>query len=378
MSDGDAATGNDRGRTEIRRIVYFGADESDRMLFEELLRVSGLPGTLVPAAGVYGSFSRLPKRLRTTPVWKMAHATSPWADALRLGFISKRGDLVLMKNLRSAIAYLWIVRQFTLSRPRTAITWFAPSARPGKRNTKIYRKALRRASDLFVYTERDADELSTQFETPRDRFALMRLHANSFDPPRRDHEFDVAMGGMTTRDWELLGEVARRLPHRRFLAIPPVRDRRRAPKLSNVTIRTELSPEMYRKAYGSARVVALLLRDRGVASGHRDIVTTAQAGAALVVTGIEGVDLYVRADEHARVIPEGDVDAAVEAIESLLVDDQRRRALAASLAGHIQSVCSPTAIAELWRRRLFGSAGETETRIDSSQHRPAPREAMQS
>jgi glycosyltransferase involved in cell wall biosynthesis len=130
-----------------------------------------------------------------------------------------------------------------------------------------------------------------------------------------DPRLVLAPGNDVHRDWEFLARVAERLPEHRFLIASGSAAAARLDGPANLQVTSTSAGEL-RALYATCGVVALPLKPNLHASGATVALESIALGAPLVVSDEGGIGDYVEG-AAAELVPGGDVDAFVAAIESV-------------------------------------------------------------
>ena len=208
--------------------------------------------------------------------------------------------------------------------------------RPG-RMERLYAGALACASAIVAYSEHEADALGRWLgergARPRIEFVPFGVDVHAFAPTGGATDLDVVtVGADPHRDLDVLVDVARALPERRFVVVT-TRDRARSlvDRPRNVSVETDLPFDEMRARLERARVVALPVRENSY-SGATTVLLQAMALAKpVVVTRTAAIASgYGLADgENVRLVGPGDGAAFARAVADVLQDGEQARALGA-------------------------------------------------
>lgn len=126
----------------------------------------------------------------------------------------------------------------------------------------------------------------------------------------------LAIGNDVDRDWQLLAEVAGRLPAVRFRVVSGSRAARQVEWPANVERVTSATRASLATSMREASVVAVPVRRNRHASGTTSCIEALGAGRPLVVSAAGGLDAYVAG--AARLVEPGDAAALEAAVRDAL------------------------------------------------------------
>jgi glycosyltransferase involved in cell wall biosynthesis len=242
----------------------------------------------------------------------------------------RQSDLVVCWDERSGIPAA--LRSAIPGEPPvvTGTIWLDPREL-GRVGGALADRGLRRTAAVWANSERQLDDLARR-GIPGDRLHL--LHPPGIDADFWRSETDepeaslvIGVGNDRDRDHVFLLDAIERLQRRRRdlrfelvtqqpLVVPPELGVRH-PLLTH--------PEL-RSLYGRAAVVCVALRPNTHVSGSTVILEAMACERPVVVTGMPGVDRYVRHGESGLIVPPGDPEAFATAVGELLADPDRARA----------------------------------------------------
>jgi glycosyltransferase involved in cell wall biosynthesis len=213
------------------------------------------------------------------------------------------------------------------------IWWTEPDAPIGRRGRMLAKKALQKAAGVWAMSTAQLGVLERDWGVDAQRLHLLHMgidadfwHANE---ARQEPNLVVGAGNDRHRDHPLLVEAMTRLrrrrpevrlelvTHQRVSVLPELG--KRHPHLTH--------PEM-RELYGRASVVAVALKPNFHLSGLSVMLEAMACSCPVVVTDSPGLSDYLRNGETGLVVPVGNAEALAKAVEELLVDPDRARALA--------------------------------------------------
>lgn len=198
---------------------------------------------------------------------------------------------------------------------------------------KYYYRRLLGATDLVIcHTESERRSYPNALNLDPNKFAFVPCWDidGGLRPTTTKQADYVVSAGKSNRDYQLLFRAARRLPLEcRIVCDELVKDRH-VP--DNVTILSDCYGQDYVDALAGARVVVLPLKNEQVTSGQLVLLASMALRKPIVVTAALGTVDYVDDGETALLVPPGDEDALVRAVEQLLSNEQCAGQLAAAAA----------------------------------------------
>ena len=188
----------------------------------------------------------------------------------------------------------------------------------------LYRSALGRASEMIAFSPFEADMLADWLGRPV-TFMPFAVDAEWFRPlPGRGADVDaITIGADPHRDLELFVTVAARNPELRLRAVA-TRDYAQpldSPP-ANVEVELDIPFAEVRDRLGSARVVALPVKENSYSGATTVLLQALAMGKPVVVSRTRAIETgYGLVDgENCRLVPPGDTDAFAHALNGLLAD----------------------------------------------------------
>ncbi len=199
---------------------------------------------------------------------------------------------------------------------------------------RVFAGAFRRLHTIVAYGWGEVEELRDWVgsDGPRVEFVAFGVDTEHFRPDAAVQAEDdvVSIGADPRRDFELLTELARRLPERSFRVVASV-DNAPAPDTLPANIRLEVDVPFARikEILVRARVVALPVRDNTYSGATTTLLQALACGKPVVVTRTAAIARGYHLDDgvNCRLVPPGDLAALQHAVAGVLDD----RALAAGL-----------------------------------------------
>ncbi len=208
----------------------------------------------------------------------------------------------------------------------------------GERIRRLYASALGSTAAVVAYSEHEANVLREWLahhgESVPVSFVPFGVDTDHFSDFGGEATVDViSVGADPHRDFELLLDVAGRMPDRSFRIVTTAdRVRTLAPGPDNVTLEADLPFDEMRRRLGEARAVALPVRENSYSGATTVLLQALALAKPVVVTRTKAITSgYGLVDgENARLVPPGDADALEHALQDALGDEWRARALGAS------------------------------------------------
>jgi glycosyltransferase involved in cell wall biosynthesis len=199
---------------------------------------------------------------------------------------------------------------------------------------RLFADAFRRLHTIVAYGWGEVEELRAWVgsDGPRVEFVAFGVDVEEFRPdPLVQSETDVvSIGADRTRDFELLADLALRLPERSFHVVAsadnaPARDALPA----NVRLEVDVPFARVRDCVLHARVVALPVRDNTYSGATTTLLQAMACGKPAVVTRTAAIAHGYHLDDgvNCRLVAPGDLAAFEHAVVGVLDD----RVLAAGL-----------------------------------------------
>ena len=199
---------------------------------------------------------------------------------------------------------------------------------------RLFVEVFRRLHTIVAYGWGEVEELRAWVgsDGPRVEFVAFGVDTEYFRPePSVQPEDDVvAVGADPRRDFQLVAELARRLPERSFRIVASADNARALGTLpANVHLEVDVPFARVRAYLLRARVVALPVLDNTYSGATTTLLQAMACGKPVVVTRTAAIARGYDLDDgvNCRLVPPGDVAALEHAVAGLLDD----RGLAAGL-----------------------------------------------
>jgi glycosyltransferase involved in cell wall biosynthesis len=198
---------------------------------------------------------------------------------------------------------------------------------------RLFRDAFRRLHTVVAYGWGEAEELRRWLgrDGPRVEFVPFGVDERYFRP-----QGDVAavvdvvsIGADPQRDFDLLLDLARRLPDRTFRIVASTQNAPREPVPANVHIDRDVPFGAIRDALVHASVVVLPVRENSYSGATTTLLQAMASGKATVLTRTAAIaDGYHLVDgANCRLVPPGDLAALEAAVVATLEDPVRATSL---------------------------------------------------
>ncbi|HXF98338.1 MAG TPA: glycosyltransferase family 4 protein [Gaiellaceae bacterium] len=235
----------------------------------------------------------------------------------------------------------------------------------GERLRRLYADALGRAAAIVAYSEHEAAVLrawlAERGAAPPVEFVPFGVDPEAFRPDGRPADLDVVSAGADPhRDFELLLQVAERLPETRFHLVAEAERARALPALpANVALEADLPFEALRDRLARARVVALPVRENSYSGATTVLLQAMALGKPVVVTRTRAITAGygLRDGENCRLVPPGDAATLEKALRHVLADGWHARALGASARRTVERELSWERYADRLAAIIAGAAG---------------------
>jgi len=214
---------------------------------------------------------------------------------------------------------------------------------PGGMRHKLMCRAYRSVDRFVVASTMERALYARVFDLPEERFDFCYWGVNPpiQEPlPRTIEEpYFIAIGN-EARDYRPLVEAARMRPRHRFVFVvrPWTLDGLDVP--DNVTVRCNLPWDETWSLVWHAAAGLISLRDRTTPNGHVSLVGGMRLGKAHIVSDSSGIADYVIDGETALVVPTGDAQAFVQAIDRLSDEPETMRRLGEAAQGFARRHCT--------------------------------------
>ena len=207
------------------------------------------------------------------------------------------------------------------------------------KDANVFKRAMKRpffkimdrsVNRYVVWALCEQDTFSEAFDLPRGKFVFIPYHTTGDVHTYQSADGDyVFSGGNSNRDYDTLVEAARGLPVKVIIASTIPRNNLRNPLPENVEMRGMSHREYMEKLAGCRMNVVALERSRLRAAGQQTFLNSMALGKPTIVTDVTGPLGYIEDGEDGLLVPPEDPGALRSAIERLLKDPVKARAMGA-------------------------------------------------
>jgi glycosyltransferase involved in cell wall biosynthesis len=198
---------------------------------------------------------------------------------------------------------------------------------------RLFAEAFGRLDTIVAYGWSEVEELRGWLggDGPTVEFVAFGVDTEYFRPePEVAIEHDVvSVGADPRRDFGLLVEVARRLPHHSFRIVASADNARGLGAVpANVRIEVDVPFNRIRECLLAGRVVALPVRENSYSGATTTLLQGMACGKPVVVSRTSAIacGYHLEDEVNCRLVAPGDVDSFVGAVVEL-VDDRARAEL---------------------------------------------------
>ncbi len=267
--------------------------------------------------------------------WGQRRRATLWKELLwgwRLFRASRHFDVMVTGFERCSQFFAILQRLFRRKRVPHIFLYVSPRLTARRLDRELRRMYLRlifqAAWRVVTYTRRQAEVFARTFELPGETFEVIYYYHTLFDTKLRSTQGQyIFSGGDYTRDYKLLIEAVRPLPypvviaalHRDYFDGIPI------PK--HVQIITVSHNEFLNLIAGAGLVVLPLQAELLHSGGQQTFLNAMSLGKAVVVADELGADEYISDGVTGIVLKPGDTGALREAIQTLMQNPERARAM---------------------------------------------------
>jgi glycosyltransferase involved in cell wall biosynthesis len=231
---------------------------------------------------------------------------------------------------------------------------------------RVFAGAFRRLHTIVAYGWGEVEELRAWLDPggPRVEFVAFGVDTEHFRPePSIQPEDDVvSVGADPRRDFQLVADLARRLPERSFRLVASA-DHVGAlrPLPANVRAEVDVPLARVRECLLRARVVALPVRDNTYSGATTTLLQAMACGRPAVVTRTAAIARGYHLDDgvNCRLVPPGDLGALEHAVTGVLEDGNLAAGLGLRARETVERNLTWAGYAREIRRLLLDAADRT-------------------
>lgn len=162
----------------------------------------------------------------------------------------------------------------------------------------------------------------------------------------------IAAIGSQGRDYRVLADVMRRLPHVRLKLVAWPSNVEGIDLPDNMELHAHIPLEESLRILANAKFMVLPLRDENTPCGHVTLVHAMHLGKAVVATASKGIADYVRHNDNGLLVPAGSSSALSDAIVRLYDMPEEARRLGAAGLGFALAFCSERVTAQYFDKYI--------------------------
>lgn len=302
----------------------------------------------IASSGVERRIFHWPGYFMDRAIRALGWSSGQFASALAMLGDARRAAVVVSTVDSLGIPFLWFRRFGLIQTPLIYVSVGLPErldAMPA-RGRAAYLSLLRRSAAVIAFGFEEAERLKYLLGDPfsaRVHFVPFGVHDAFVSMEVGEHETGpdiLSIGADPMRDFDSLIAVAARRPDWSFEIIA---GGAQAARLSdappNVRITRDLSISEVRERMRCARLMVLPVRENSYSGATTTLLQAMALGRAVVVSRVGAIrDGYGFVDgQHLLWVAPGDDNQLERAIEELLQDPARRRAMGAAAAAHVRA-----------------------------------------
>ncbi|HUG23773.1 glycosyltransferase family 4 protein [Piscinibacter sp.] len=220
---------------------------------------------------------------------------------------------------------------------------------------KLMRSVLPRVDRFVVFSTMERRLYAETFGIDPNRIDVVywgvRPPEVGDNPPIVEGDYLCAVGG-EGRDYRLLVDALRRLPHIPAVVVARPHNLAGLDVPGNVTVRTNIPRSEVHGIISRSRFMVLPLLHTKVPCGHVTIVSAMYLSKAIITSASDGITDYVFEGKTGLMVPPGDVTALAERIRELWEDPARSERLGAAGQAFAHRHCSEAATIDYVNRYL--------------------------
>jgi glycosyltransferase involved in cell wall biosynthesis len=219
------------------------------------------------------------------------------------------------------------LRLLHVDKPLLAITFHFSKLPTGARFL-LSKWAYSRVARFSVHSEVERERYARHFGIPVERFDFVRwgVEPSSVDIAERPAPLAgpyICALGKDGRDYRTLIEAMKRLPHLVLVLVVQPYNIAGIDLPENVKVYCDIPREDALNILKHSQFMALPLESNEISCGHITIVSAMFCRKAIVATRSSGIEDYFPPDYDAPMVPAGDVDGWVHALQEMTTDPER-------------------------------------------------------
>ncbi len=295
-------------------------------------------------------------RTRTDSMYPLDTEKNPpppypaWKEAWILFRRARDYDVVLTMGIRESMAYGFLSLLFRRPAKQVMTEVFIDNAQPRnplwRMKTLLYGYIARRAHGIITNSSAEIASTAKRFGLPEDRLRFVPLNA-TIEPQETTEAAPlfILSAGRTLRDYDVILETARSLPHP-FTVICGPADLRTPCLPDSITVLREIERDAYLRHVQDSAVVALPLLPAERSTGQVVMLEAMAMGKPVITTRAPGTADYIRDQENGFLIEYGDTKAWTRRCRELMDDPALRKRIGHNAREDVRRHYSPDTHAE--------------------------------
>ncbi|MCF7972712.1 MAG: glycosyltransferase [Phycisphaerae bacterium] len=237
-------------------------------------------------------------------------------------------DLIVSGNPRIGF-FVGAINRLTYARTKHVVWDFNIQKQYGPVIRYLARYALAKVEAVVVYSSHEKKIYAKMLSLPEDK-VLFKLYSGPYledkrynSPIKRVKKEYIISAGCSGRDYRYLAKIAKEMVDVKFVVLAYSRALQGISFTSNVQVITGISEIEYCRYIAQARLMVLPIANKETANGHIAVVQAMSLKTLLVVNMTKGVEDYLQPGENCLVIPDDNVEFAVQQIRAALANETR-------------------------------------------------------
>jgi glycosyltransferase involved in cell wall biosynthesis len=267
----------------------------------------------------------------------------PVYDLLRILSRSRRYDVVITANLRTAQLYGFFRKIFRVRWPKQIVLELMLDEAKDKARWKLKRKLQESAFSsvdlIFVSSRSEIEAYAGRLGIPKARFRFLPFHTNIPEPMKvQESDGHVLSPGKAGRDHATLARAIKDL-EQEVIVVSDRESVREVAFPENTKVLCDIPYSDYLELLRRCKVVVVPLKAAVRSTGQVVILEAMALGKAVVATEVTGTLDYIRSGVNGLLVPPGDSKALREALlrlthESAFYDQITTHALESIRSDH--------------------------------------------